>query len=224
MSHRHELIEVAETIQPNAVVEEMVQAAVKPYAAELADVAGHTATALNRNTTLEATMDNFLLAAIREAAGTPLAFANGWRWGAPIQPGPVTKGDLYNILPWSEPIGTVDLTGAELCQMLEENLERTFSADPFRQLGGYVKRCLGLTAYIKIENPPGTRIQKLFVGKDEVRPDQVYPAAYLTVQAVPSKYGCNRKNLSHHAHEAMLAFLKNHQPTRTELRGSIVAS
>ncbi len=224
VSHRHELIEVAINIPPDATVEEMVQAALKPCAAELTRVVGHTATALNRNTTLEATLDNFLLAAIREAAGTPLAFANGWRWGAPTQPGPVTQGDLYNILPWSEPIGTADLTGSELHQMLEENLERTFSADPFHQLGGYVKRCLGLTAYIKIENPPGTRIQKLFVGEDEVRPDQVYPAAYLTVQAVPSKYGRNRKNLLQHAHEAMLDFLEKHQPARAELQGTIVAT
>ncbi len=47
--------------------------------------------------------------------------------------------------------------------MMEENLERTFSADPYRQMGGYVKRCLGLNLYFKIENPPGERIQAFFV-------------------------------------------------------------
>jgi len=169
-------------------------------------------------------MDNFLLEAIRETAGTSLAFCNGWRWGAPVRPGRVTRNDLYNIIPWTEPISTVELTGRELLEMLEENLERTFSADPFHQLGGYVKRCLGLTAYIKIENPPGTRVQKLFVGDTEVQPDQMYRAAYLTVQAVPAKYGRNRKDLPQHVHEAMLAFLEKHKPAYADFHESFVAT
>jgi 2',3'-cyclic-nucleotide 2'-phosphodiesterase (5'-nucleotidase family) len=169
-------------------------------------------------------MDNFLLEAVREAAGTPLAFCNGWRWGAPVNPGPVTQNDLYNIMPMPVPISTVELTGKELIEMLEENLERTYSADPLRQLGGYVKRCLGLTAYIKIENPPGTRLQKLFVGSDEVQPEQTYRAAYLTMQAVPEKYGRNRNDLSIDAHNAMLSYLDKHKPASAEIRGTVVVT
>jgi 2',3'-cyclic-nucleotide 2'-phosphodiesterase (5'-nucleotidase family) len=185
VGHRHELLEVSESIQPDPPVDTLVQAALKPYAVEF-ECVGEVGTALNRNTNLEATMDNFLLEAVREAAGTPLAFCNGWRWGAPVQAGPITRNDLYDMIPWAEPISTVELTGKELLDMLEENLERTFSANPFHQLGGYVKRCAGLTAYIKIENSRGMRIQKLFVGDDELRPDETYRAAYLTVQAVPA--------------------------------------
>jgi len=45
---------------------------------------------------------------------------------------------------------TVDLTGDELLIMLEENLERTFAADSYDQMGGYIKRGLGLTVYLKM--------------------------------------------------------------------------
>ena len=147
VGHQHELIEVREEIPPDAKIDSMVKDVLKPYAGELGCVVGEIGTALNRNANIESTMDNFLLTAIRKQAGTPLAFCNGWRWGAPVRPGPVTRNDICNIIPWVEPIGTVDLTGQELVQMLEENLERTFSANPFHQLGGYVKRCQGLTAY-----------------------------------------------------------------------------
>ncbi len=224
VGHRHELMEVGAEIPPDPKIDAMVKEVVQPYAQEMARVVGEVATPLNRNANLEATMDNFLLQAISEAAGTQLAFSNGWRWGAPIQPGLVTQSDLYNIIPWKEPIGTVDLTGRELVQMLEENLERTFAADPFRQLGGYAKRCLGLTAFIKIEDPPGTRVQKLFVGDEEVKPDKVYSAAYLTVQAVPTKYGRNRKALIIDAQAAMRAYLANHRPARAEFTHTILAS
>ncbi len=224
VGHHHELIEVREEIPPDAKIDSMVKDLLKPYAGQLACVVGEVRTALNRNANIESTMDNFLLTAIREQAGTPLAFCNGWRWGAPVKPGPVTKNDICNIIPWEEPVCTVDLTGRELVQMLEENLERTFSANPFHQLGGYVKRCQGLTAYIKIENPTGTRIQKLFVGDEEVSPTKLYSAAYLTAQAVPPKYGTNRKTLSKDAQGAMLALLGNNKGVKAELAGTVIVN
>jgi len=153
--YRHRLIEVASNVIPDPEVDDLVQRALAPYKEELSMVVGQTATALNRATTLETTMDNFLLQALLENTGAQLAFSNGWRFGAPIIPGDITLNDLYNIIPMNPPISTTDLTGKELLEMLEENLERTFSCDPYLQMGGYVKRCLGLTLYFKIENPSG---------------------------------------------------------------------
>jgi sulfur-oxidizing protein SoxB len=86
----------------------------------------------------------------------------------------------------------VELTGAEILAMLEENLERTFSRDPYAQQGGYVKRCRGLQAAIKIENPFGTRVQELLVGGDPIVETRRYRAAFLTTQAVPERYGRDR--------------------------------
>lgn len=120
---------------------------------------GLPATPLHRYAMLESAMDNFLLASILESSGAQLAFSNGWRYGAPIVPGPITLNDLYNIIPMNPPVSTVDVTGDEVRVMLEENLERTFAEDPYDQMGGYVKRALGLTAFVKIENPNGERIQ-----------------------------------------------------------------
>ncbi len=110
---------------------------------ELTEVVGETATALNRGTTLESTMDNFLLQVLLETTGAQLAFSNGWRFGAPVIPGKITMNDLYNMIPMNPPVSTVELTGEELKAMLEENLERTFSCDPYKQMGGYVKHGLG---------------------------------------------------------------------------------
>jgi 2',3'-cyclic-nucleotide 2'-phosphodiesterase (5'-nucleotidase family) len=220
--HHHELIEVSEDIPPDPKIDAMVRDALASCGRESSEVVGETATGLHRNANLESTMDGFVLQAMREEAGTQLAFCNGWRWGAPIQAGKVTRGDLWNIIPWREAVDTVELTGRELAEMLEENLERTFSAQPFHQLGGYVKRCRGLTAYIKIENPPGTRIQKLFVGDQEAKPETIYTAAYLTVQAVPAKYGRNRRKLGTDIHDSMLKLLAREKPLRAEEEGRIV--
>jgi 2',3'-cyclic-nucleotide 2'-phosphodiesterase (5'-nucleotidase family) len=205
------------------IVDELIRQALAPYKNDLSEVVGETATALNRGTTLEATMDNFLLQALLESTGAQLAFSNGWRYGAPIVPGKITLNDLYNIIPMNPPVSTVELTGEELKAMLEENLERTFSCDPYQQMGGYVKRCLGLNVYFKIENPSGHRIQKLFAGHEEVQPDRYYTAAFVTPQGVPQKYGRNRENRSERIIDALRAYLAKYHPLRPELRGTFVA-
>jgi len=223
VDYQHRLIEVEAAIQPDPIVAELVKQALAPYKNELAEVVGETATALNRGTTMETTMDNFLLQALLESTGSQLAFSNGWRYGAPIVPGNITLNDLFNIIPMNPLVSTVELSGEEIRAMLEENLERTFSCDPYNQMGGYVKRCLGLNVYFKIENPSGNRIQKLFVGNEEIQTDKYYSAAFVTMQGVPQKYGRNRENQSERTIDAMRKYLAKHRPVRAELRGTFVA-
>ena len=223
VDYHHRLIEVEAAIQPDPEVDELIRQSLAPYMNDLLEVVGETATALNRGTILEATMDNFLLQALLESTGAQLAFSNGWRYGAPIVPGKITLNDLYNVIPMNPPVSTVELAGEEIKMMLEENLERTFSCDPYQQMGGYVKRCLGLNAYFKIENPPGHRIQKLFAGNEEVHPDRYYTAAFVTLQGVPLKYGRNRENRSERIIDALRAYLVRHNPLSAELRGTFVA-
>ena len=223
VDYRHRLIEVEADIQPDLAVDKLIRQALAPYKDYLSEVVGETATALNRGTTLEATMDNFLLQALLESTGAQLAFSNGWRYGAPIPPGKITLNDLYNIIPMNPPVSTVELTGEELLVMLEENLERTFSCDSYKQMGGYVKRCFGLNVYFKIENPQGHRIQKLFAGNEEVQPGQSYTAAFVTSQGVPQKYGRNRENRSERIIDALRTYLAKHHPLRAELKGTFVA-
>jgi 2',3'-cyclic-nucleotide 2'-phosphodiesterase (5'-nucleotidase family) len=223
VDYRHRLIEVEAATQPDPTVNELVRKALAPYQNDLSQVVGETATALNRGTTMESTMDNFLLQTLLESTGAQLAFSNGWRYGAPIVPGRITLNDLYNIIPMNPAVSTVELTGEELGTMLEDNLERTFSCDPYQQMGGYVKRCLGLTVYFKMENPSGHRIQKLFAGNEEVESGRYYTAAFVTMQGVPQKYGRNRENGSDRIVDALQANLVKHHPLRAEIRGTFVA-
>lgn len=223
VDYRHQLIEVQASIAPDPAVDDLVRQALAPYQEELSIIVGETATALNRGTTLETTMDNFLLLALLEITGAQLAFSNGWRYGAPVIPGEVRLNDLYNIIPMNPPISTVELTGEDIVAMLEENLERTFARDPYDQMGGYVKRGLGFNAYIKIENPPGQRVQQVFVGDEPLQPGLYYPTAFVTEQGVAHKYGRNRQHHTERSIEALRTYLTRHRPLRAELRGTFVA-
>jgi 2',3'-cyclic-nucleotide 2'-phosphodiesterase (5'-nucleotidase family) len=220
---QHQLITLDETIAPDAEMQRLVDAIYAPHQAMLDEVVGETATDLNRYSVLEATMDNLLLDAISAAAGTEIAFSNGWRYGAPVPAGPVTMNDLWNIIPTNPPVQTVELTGAELWAMMEDNLERTFSRDPFEQQGGYVKRCRGVNIYAKIENPPGARIEEFYVQGERLQPGRMIRAAFVTQQGVPPRFDRQRREVGIDAIGALRHYLAARGRVEAGLRGSVVA-
>ena len=204
-------------------MQERGNAVLAPHRAMLDTVVGQTDKLLHRATSLSAPMDDFLLAAVARAAGTDVAFSNGWRYGAPVAPGPMTINDLWNIVPVNPPITTVEMTGGELWTMMEQNLESVFSPDPFKQLGGYVKRCFGINLFVKIENPAGHRIQQLFVGGRLVDHSTRYRVAGITAQSVPTKFGTGRAELATDAITAMQDYLKEPQVTALNADKSVIA-
>jgi 2',3'-cyclic-nucleotide 2'-phosphodiesterase (5'-nucleotidase family) len=218
----HRLITVEESIEPDESVGDTVERCLSPFRDELDQVVGETETPLNRSRVLESTMDNLLLRAIRKVAETDLAFSNGWRYGAPILPGPVEVNDLWNIVPTDPPISVCRITGEALWGMMEENLEHTFSRNPYMQMGGYVKRCLGLNIYFKIESPRGKRIQEFFVGGSRLKKDRRYSACFLTNQGIPKKYGEEKEDLDVGAIEALELFMNEESPVKSKYRGDIV--
>ncbi len=219
---KHQLITVSESIKPDPQVEDLVNRTLDPYLDWLNQIVGYTSTGLNRNTILESTMDNFLLKSIIEENEAQIAFSNGWRYGAPVPPGKITINDLYNIIPVNPPVFTVELTGREIWLMMEENLEHTFSRDPYNQMGGYVKRCMGINLYFKVENPKGHRIQQLFVGGKKLQLNETYTAAYVTSQGVPNHYGRKREQIDVLAVEMLQNYLEDHA-VKADIQGTIKA-
>lgn len=200
----HRLIPVTEEIPEEPEMARLVAHACAATAALKDQVVGRTSVLLHRASCLDAPMDDALLAAIAAAAGTEIAFSNGWRYGAPIAPGPITEHALRCIVPTDPPVETVDLIGAEILAMMEANLEATFSGSAFRQRGGYVKRFRGLTLNVKLENPESLRIELAF-GPDgsPLHPEAVYRAAFITTQGVPKAFGNNRQRAGVTAVEAL---------------------
>ncbi|MFW6038782.1 MAG: bifunctional metallophosphatase/5'-nucleotidase, partial [Candidatus Saliniplasma sp.] len=203
----HELVSMDRSIDEDPIVKKMVEDVLSPHKEKLDTVVGETETPLTRNRVLESTMDDLLLRSILNETDAAIAFSNGWRYGAPIPPGTITVKDLWNIVPVDPPISVCDITGKEIKEMLEEDMENTFSADPYKQIGGYLKRCKGIYVYFKIENPPGERIQEFYIGDEKVKMDKNYRAAFITSQGIPEKYGENREDLEITAIEAMKNYL-----------------
>jgi S-sulfosulfanyl-L-cysteine sulfohydrolase len=222
VDYRHELLEVHANIQPDNEIQSLLEEVLEPFQSHLEEVVGETESSLNRAYSLETSLDNLLLEALIESTGAQVAFSNGWRYGAPVAKGPVTLNDLYNIVPMNPPVSLVEMSGAEIREMLEQNLEHTFARQPYNQMGGYVKRALGIKVFFKVENPYPTRIQEIYIGKNMLKSGASYQAAFVTEQGVPSKYGRQRQNSGVNAVDAMRAYLTRHRPYHGGLLGTFV--
>ena len=209
VDYDYKLLTINESIDPDEEIENIVAQIMQPFQDLKQEVSGNTKIVLHRYNTIASTMDDLLLSSIKSISNADIAFSNGWRYGVPIPIGPITKWDLFNIIPVNPEVSTVELTGEEIINMLEENLERTFSAEPMKQMGGYIKRCLGISVKMRIENPNNHRIQQIFVGDEPLIKDKIYKSAFVTMQGVPEKFGKNRQNLSVMAVEAIQIYLNN---------------
>ena len=222
-SYKHSLNVLDDKVLVDKEMESLVKRQIEPYKSKLERVIGYTDNDLSRNLVLESSMDNFLLNSIIDYTKADVAFSNGWRYGAPVVKGEITVNDIYNIIPTNPPISKVTLTGQEIWDMLEENLERTFATNPYEQMGGYVKRAMNINVYFKIENIYGERIQSLFINGEAIDLEKNYDVAFVTSQGVPLKYGVDRYNLDARAVDVLIAYVEKNKTISAPLKSTFVA-
>jgi 2',3'-cyclic-nucleotide 2'-phosphodiesterase/3'-nucleotidase len=91
---------------------------VEPIAAE---VIGDAATALHRRRP-ESTIGDFICDAMRADVTADIAFQNPGGMRADLDAGPITKGDVYSVMPFDNTIVTMELSGAQVKLALEQSL------------------------------------------------------------------------------------------------------
>ena len=94
---------------------------------------------------LETTADDFIADAVREIAKTDIGFTNGFRFGVPVPPETVTEADLWNLLPMDARMKRGWVTGKELKDYLENELEMVYAKTPLKLNGGWGPRASGMT-------------------------------------------------------------------------------
>ncbi len=123
VEHRARLVTTyGDEIAPDSAMAERVgrwNAAVAPLAAT---PVGRNARLLTRNRGGESTLGDLVTDAIREAVHADVALQNSGGLRADLAAGAVTKGAVYEVMPFDNTIVTVRLTGAELKRVIEEGL------------------------------------------------------------------------------------------------------
>ena len=210
---RHRLLPVTRDGEADPRVAQVLEGTMRPHKAAVDEVVGETDVLLHRGTVLESPMDNLLTSAYLASTGADVAVSHGWRYGTPIPPGPISAGDLWQMIPSNPELFTVRLTGDELRRMLEQSLERSLSGDLLRQQGGYVMRFAGMRAVARLNNAPGTRVQQLEIGGAAVERTREYTVAAAGEQSVKREEGRTLTGI--HAVDCMRTYLHMHVPAHT---------
>lgn len=218
----YELIEMDESFEEDEEIKGLVDEVLARYKKERSAVIGETETVLHRMTLEEAPMDKLITDAYLAAFGSSAAFSHGWRYGHPIAAGPLTLYDLHTIIPTNPELFTLDLTGKELLDALEHNLEQVYSSDPFEQKGGYVLRSSGLKMTFKPYNPKGHRIQSLQIAGEGFQPDKIYRVAGGGSQSF-KKHEAKKNYQGIHAIDVIQKFLQEKGPYKLKDGADVVS-
>ena len=211
----HQLLPVGANIAPDPELQALVDEQLAPYREEMAEVVGRTECGLNRMTLAESSMDNLITDAYLAVTGTEVAFSHGWRFGPPVTPGNITMGDLWAMLPTNPEVVQVLLTGAQIANLIEENLHRVLAPDPFQQSGGYIIRASGLRAVVRPYHARGMRLEHLEIAGAPVNRDRTYRVAEAGIRELSEMPG--RAPTGMRAHDALRRYLGEHSPVCPEL-------
>lgn len=144
-----------------------IDEAVQPFNAELKKVIGFSSTPLVRYFVMETPMDNFLTDAIMWKFKPDIALSNGFRFCQPLNVDPatgkaaITKEYLWNMLPVNSEAKKAIVTGQQLLDWLEKELQNAFAKDPAKRFGGWFVRYAGMEVNFTINNEFGKRVNSV---------------------------------------------------------------
>ncbi|MCA1665417.1 MAG: bifunctional metallophosphatase/5'-nucleotidase, partial [Myxococcales bacterium] len=178
VDHAFKLIPVRASEYPeDPTVKALVDKSLAPYRARANTVVARTQTPIMRYDVLETNADDLIADVVRERAHADVGLTNGFRFTPPIPAGPLTEGDLWALLPLDARMKAGWVTGKELRDYLENELELVFSRDPWKLSGGWGPRFSGMNIRFTAGNPPGHRLASVQVGGKEITDDGHYSIA-----------------------------------------------
>ena len=138
-----------EGVTPDPEVQAIVDRYQAELGAELGETVGTATTAITRVRDGESEMGNFVTDAMRTyLEGVDFAFTNAGGLRADIDAGPITLAEIYAVLPFNNTLVTMDLTGAQVRQVLEEGANSQYG----------VVQVSGLTWTFDADAPFGSRV------------------------------------------------------------------
>ncbi|MFZ5732312.1 MAG: thiosulfohydrolase SoxB [Pseudomonadota bacterium] len=153
----------ADAITPDAAMKGLIEKVRAPFAGELAKVIGKTDTLLYRRGNFNGTYDDLICDAMLSERDVEIALSPGFRWGASLLPGDdITWEQVTNATAITYPnCYRIQMTGAQLKEVLEDVADNIFHPDPYFQGGGDMVRTGGMGYAIDVSKPMGSRISQL---------------------------------------------------------------
>lgn len=220
----YELIDVDPAVyKADPKIQSMVDKAKAPYIENLETIVGYTTEPLYRYLTVENPMDNLITDAARWKTGVDISISNGFRFGNPIVPKngkaePITRANLWNLMPVNEPVKTGKATGKQIKAWLEKEMHNAFALNATERFGGWLVRFSGMKVAFASQNDKNQRIQSIEVNGEPMEDDRYYTISACERPGDPEDVLCRMPNVidvetkDYTIHEVVEEYLKLHSP------------
>jgi len=213
----------------------MVAASRAPYRQELDRIVGKTTTPLLRYYVIETPMDNLITDALHWKFQTDFAVSNGFRFCPPLVPpvggeAPITNEYVWSMLPVDSVLKTGVVTGQQIRDWLENELENAFAKDPAKRFGGWLVRFKGLTVTFTAGNRQGQRVRAVKINGEPLTLDKRYTILGCEREGDPDNIVCrlpnvaNARTLDVSVHDVLIEYLSTHSPVAPLIEGRAVAT
>lgn len=233
----YELLDVDPVKYPaDKEMQALVEKIYEPYKSELQTVIGTSKTPLVRYFVMETPMDNLITDAIKWKFKPDIALSNGFRFCQPLAVDPktglasITKEFLWNMLPVNSEAKTGIVTGNQIMEWLEKELQNAFAKDPSKRFGGWFVRYNGMEVNFTIGNEFGKRVNWVKVAGMPLDIAKEYSIVACEREGDPDDTLCrmehvkNPKKLTELMHDVIIEYLKVHSPISPKIEGRATAT
>ena len=234
---KYELLDVDPVKYPaDKNMQAMIDKAYEPFKQEMQTVIGTSTTPLVRYFVMETPMDNLITDAIKWKFKPDIALSNGFRFCQPLAVDPktgvatITKEFLWNMLPVNSEAKTGVVTGKQVWDWLEKELQNAFAKDPSKRFGGWFVRYNGMEVNFTIGNEFGKRINSVKVGGEPIDLTKEYSIVACEREGDPDDTLCriehvkNPKKSPLLMHDVIIEYLKQHSPVAPKIEGRATAT
>ncbi len=234
---KYELLDVDPVKFPaDKNMQTMIDKAFEPFKKDMQTVIGTSTTPLVRYFVMETPMDNLISDAIKWKFKPDIALSNGFRFCQPLAVDPktgvatITKEFLWNMLPVNSEAKTGIVTGKQVWDWLEKELQNAFAKDPSKRFGGWFVRYNGMEVNFTIGNEFGKRVNSVKVGGEPIDLAKEYSIVACEREGDPDDTLCriehvkNPKKSPLLMHDVIIEYLKNHSPVAPKIEGRATAT
>ena len=235
VDYSYDLIEVDPKKYPaNSEVQKIIDKETAPFQKEMNRILGYTSTPMYRYLVVENPMDNMITDALLWKSGADFATSNGFRFGVPIVPDDsgkqkITKEDLWRMLPVDEQMKVGEVTGQQILDWLENEINNVFAKDPAKRFGGWLVRFSGMTLKFDSSKDKGKRILEVKIQGKPLESNKTYKMASCNRTGEPIHVLCrmpNAKNVEikdYTLHDAVEEYLTKKGTVNPKLDGRSIA-
>lgn len=225
---------VPDTYKPDNAVQTIIQQNEQPFKAGATRIAGYSTIPLYRYFVVENPIDTLIIDALMWKVNPDIVLSNGFRFCPPnTTPDatgniPITQGYIYDMLPVNSTVRTGKVTGKQLRDWLEKELNNVFAKEASKRLGGWVVKFKGMVVEFKAFEKMGKRVQSITVADRPLDLKKLYVISACEREGDPDDFLCripkvkDAANTPFNLHDVMKDYLAVKSPVTPAPEGNAI--